>query len=209
MKPKQLRSSLPPAKPSAAAQHGILNLVARGRIDEAAATLGSSGLSLTVSDPAGDDLKMLGLSEHQLSLLQALGRYASAAEQSPARWYALGDLELLAARPAKAIDAFRACLHLSPGHVGTLLRLAKSLRAVGRKGEAVAALQRATALAPGSGKAHNEAGQIYLERPCRSTRRISQRFSIWRTVKNRLVTVGTRSPPTPWRSNLIRGMSKR
>ena len=73
MKPKQLRSSLPPAKPSAAAQHGILNLVARGRIDEAAATLGSSGLSLTVSDPAGDDLKMLGLSEHQLSLLQALG----------------------------------------------------------------------------------------------------------------------------------------
>ena len=163
MKPKQLRSSLPPAKPSAAAQHGILNLVARGRIDEAAATLGSSGLSLTVSDPAGDNLKMLGLSEHQLSLLQALGRYASAAEQSPARWYALGDLELLAARPAKAIDAFRACLQLSPGHVGTLLRLAKSLRAVGRKGEAVAALQRATALAPGSGKAHNEAGQIYLE----------------------------------------------
>ncbi|MEP9387750.1 tetratricopeptide repeat protein [Mesorhizobium sp. KR9-304] len=150
---------------STAAALEIIDLIARERFDDAARMFQESGLLSSLSDAksGGAAARSMRISPNQILLLQALARYRSTQVGAPDRLLATAELELQSARPAKAIDALRAFLTLAPGHVGGWLKLARSLRSVGRTNDAVAALEKASALAPTIGKVHTEVGQIYLD----------------------------------------------
>lgn len=139
------------------AQAAVIDLIARGRFDDADRLFRDSGL---VSDIAPGATR---LPANQNLLLHALAKYSSSAVGAPERLLATADLELLSGRPARAIELLRACIERAPGRVGPWLKLARSMRAVGRTSDAIAALERATALAPTEGEVNREAGQVYMD----------------------------------------------
>jgi tetratricopeptide (TPR) repeat protein len=71
--------------------------------------------------------------------------------------YEVGELE-----PSR--DAYRACLHLAPTHLGARVALSHVLRQLGDAKEAIKEGARALTQAPGDGEALHAVGLAYLER---------------------------------------------
>jgi tetratricopeptide (TPR) repeat protein len=143
----------------------IFEFVSRGLFDEADALFARSGFATALSAPGSAQALFAGLSirREQASILAALGRYYAGRENEPLRLAVLGELELLSARPVKALEALNASLRMAPGNIGTHLMLAKALLTLRQPNDASANLERALSLAPDNAEVQTEVGQIYSQ----------------------------------------------
>lgn len=96
--------------------------------------------------------------------LSALRDVIRATPQNPYAYYFLGIGLYEVGEMAAARDAYRACLHVAPDHLGARVALSHVLRQLGDAKEAIKEGTRALTQAPGDGEALHAVGLAYLER---------------------------------------------